>query len=135
MKRLILCLLCLLLLCGCSNTAVQETSLKETTVSEQPTQETLPPELCGVWVSADAGERNMVETITFGEDGSLMVHLDYEGSDYSTIYGTYTVERNTVFCDITEGTTPFQVEYAYRVDGRELYLTDSDGTAQYLRNS
>ncbi len=132
MKRLMICLLCLLFLCGCGDPSVQEPSFEETTL---PVQELIPPELCGVWVSADAGERNMVETITFGEDGSLMVHLDYEGSDYSTIYGTYTVERNTVFCDITGGTTPFQVEYDYRIDGRELYLTDSDGTAQYLRNS
>lgn len=122
-RRLFLLLAALLLLCGCA---------PEHAETEQAQ---LPPELLGVWVSASAGEREMVETITFGADGSLSVHLDYEGSDYSTIYGTYAVEGERVLCDITEGTTPFQVAYTYAVEGRELWLTGDSSTAHYLRSA
>lgn len=134
MKRLIFCILCLsLLLCACARTPTPSDGGTADTAA--PTELSIPQGLAGVWVSAHAGEWNMIETITFGEDGSLSVQLTYEGSDYQTIYGTYTVSGGTIFCDITEGTTPFQIEYTYRIDGRELYLTDEDGEAQYLRNS
>lgn len=135
MKRVLICCLLCLLLCGCS--AQAETTPTETDAlpTESSAAEAIPQDLPGVWVSASAGERNMIETITFGENGSLMVHLDYEGSDYSTVYGTYCIRDGKLVCDITEGATPFQVEYAFRIDGRELYLTDEDGEAHYLRNS
>lgn len=128
MKRLILPLLCvLLLLCGCSAAAQDETS-------DAPIQ-TVDDTLVGIWVSADGGgERGMLETITFGADGSLTVNLRYEGSDYQTIYGTYRADGRTAFCAITEGAEPFEVEYQYRIDGRELFLTNGEKTAQYLRN-
>ena len=128
MKRLILPLLCvLLLLCGCSAAAQDETS-------SAPLQ-TVDDTLVGIWVSADGGgERGMLETITFGADGSLTVNLRYEGSDYQTIYGTYRADGRTAFCAITEGAEPFEIEYQYRIDGRELFLTNGEKTAQYLRN-
>ena len=141
MKRVLICCLLCLLLCGCSGKAAsnpadpQGSSASESIPQESSVPESIPQELPGVWVSASAGERNMIETITFGENGSLMVHLDYEGSDYSTVYGTYCIRDGKLVCDITEGATPFQVEYAFRIDGRELYLTDEDGEAHYLRNS
>ena len=134
MKRLIICCLLCLLLCGCSGKAAAD----PTTDAALPTSaaaEPIPQELPGVWVSASGGERNMIETITFGEDGSLMVHLDYEGSDYSTVYGAYCIREGKLVCDITEGTTPFHKEYTFRIDGRELYLTDDDSEAHYVRNS
>lgn len=133
MKRVLICCLLCLLLCGCSGQAVPQPTETESRVSSAA--EPIPQDLPGVWVSASAGERNMVETITFGDDGSLMVHLDYEGSDYSTVYGTYQIREGKLVCDITEGAAPFQVEYTFRIDGRELYLTDKDGEAHYLRNS
>lgn len=95
----------------------------------------IDPELLGVWVSADEGEREMVERLYFYENGSLVIELDYEGSPYGTLYGTYTVDGHSLLCDITEGTTPYQVTYEYRIDGRMLTLTDDDGPADYLRTS
>ena len=135
MKRLLICCLLCLLLCGCGESAAQESASTASTPQESLAAEPIPQELPGVWVSASGGERDMIEMITFGEYGSLMVHLDYEGSDYSTVTGTYCIKGGKLVCDITEGTTPFQKEYTFRIDGRELYLTDEDGEAHYLRNS
>lgn len=103
--------------------------------AEKPSAD-IPQELLGTWVSADGGgERQMVETITFSSDGSLTVHLDYQGSPYQTISGSFTVEGGTVHCSITEGTAPFDVDYEFTVDGRELYLNSGDRSSHYLRNS
>ncbi len=134
MKRLLILLLILSVLCaaGCSQTPAAETT--EAPVTEL-TEGGIPQDLPGVWTSANAGKLMMSETITFGEDGSLMVTGTYEGSNMGTIYGTYRVVFNTIFCDITEGTTPFSVSYAFHIDGRELVLTDDDGDATYLRTS
>ncbi|MBQ3355897.1 MAG: hypothetical protein IJG45_02110 [Oscillospiraceae bacterium] len=135
MKRLTAAILLLALLCcvGCSRTPATPESTAAP-VTELP-EYGIPQDLPGVWSSADAGKLMMSETITFGEDGSLSVSGVYEGSDMGTIYGTYRVMGNTIFCDITEGATPFKVSYAFRVDGRELVLTDDDGDAHYLRTS
>ena len=134
MKRLFLPLLCaLLLLCGCT-AAQDETSSAPEPTTAQPAQ-TVNDALVGIWVSADGGgEREMLETITFGADGKLSVNLRYEGSDYQTIYGTYRADGKTVHCAITEGAEPFEVAYQYRIDGRELYLDNGETSAQYLRN-
>ena len=134
MKRLLIILLLLSVLCaaGCRQTPATETAAPPDT---ELTEGGIPQELPGVWTSASAGKLMMSETITFGEDGSLMVTGTYEGSDMGTIYGTYRVVFNTIFCDITEGTTPFSVSYSFYIDGRELVLTDDDGDATYLRTS
>lgn len=135
MKRLLIAILLLSVLfaAGCSTSPTQETAVTE--APSEPSEFAIPQELPGVWTSADAGKLMMSETITFGEDGSLTVSGTYEGSDMGTIYGTYRVEHNRILCDITGGTTPYQVSYAFRIDGRELVLTDDDGDATYLRTS
>lgn len=128
----VLLLVVSLLLCvGCEKQPAQ------TEPSTEPTQSsyTIPSELLGIWVSADGGDREMIERLYFYEDGSLIVELDYEGEPYGSLYGTFSVEGHTIHCDITEGTTPYQVSYDYRIDGRELILTDDDGPATYLRTS
>lgn len=134
MKRLLIALLLLSVLfaAGCRQTTARESTAAP--VSEQP-EYVIPQELPGVWTSANIGKLMMSETITFGEDGSLEVSGTYEGSDMGTIYGTYRVMGNTIFCDITEGVAPFKVSYAFHIDGRELVLTDDDGDATYLRTS
>lgn len=135
MKRFLIAiaLLSVLLAVGCAQTP-PTTESTAAPVTELP-EASVPQELPGVWASADAGKLMMSETITFGEDGSLTVSGVYQGSDMGTIYGTYRVVGNTIFCDVTEGTTPFKVSYAFRIDGRELVLTDDDGDARYLRTS
>lgn len=135
MKRILLILLILSVLCAAGCTQAPATEESAAPPVTEMTEGGIPQDLPGVWTSANAGKLMMSETITFGEDGSLMVTGTYEGSDMGTIYGTYRVVFNTIFCDITEGTTPFQVSYSFRIDGRELVLTDDDGDATYLRTS
>ncbi len=132
MKKLIVCLCLVLLLCaGCKTEPTQPTT--EPSVTTTTTAVLIPTELLGSWVSATGGELEMVETITFAEDGSISVSAVYQGTDAGTIYGTYTVAGHSIYCDITQGTTPFSVVYDFRIDGRELTLTDADGPAHYLR--
>lgn len=135
MKQLILCLCLVLLLCtACGKqTPAPTASTTEPTVPTTNEAYFIPTELLGSWASASGGELELVETITFFEDGTMTVSAVYQGSDAGTIYGTYVVQGHSIYCAITEGATPFSVVYDFRIDGRELTLTDEDGTAQYLR--
>ena len=142
MKQLLCCLLLLcVLFVGCETAAdsaessTQIPSEAPQTLPDASDEPEIPQDLPGVWVSADAGKLMLSETITFGEDGSLTVSGTYQGSDAGTVYGTYQVEYNRILCSITGGTTPFDVSYQFRIDGRELILTDDDGEAHYLRTS
>lgn len=132
MKKIgLICLLALLLLsaaCGQARPAATVSEVTEATSA-------VPQELPGVWVSADAGTLDLTETITFYENGNLEVSATYQGKAAGTIYGTYRVEFDTIFCDITEGADPFDITYTFRIDGRELILTDAEGDAHYLRTS
>lgn len=132
---LILLTLAALLLCvGCEK-EITPTQPADSTAPSIGEVMTLPQELLGVWVSADEGERDMVETISFFEDGSMTVELKYQGSDYGMLYGSCTLEGHRLICTITEGASPYTVEYEFRIDGRMLILTDDDGPAEYLRTS
>lgn len=126
-------LLCLTVLMGCEAQPHSDTGGEPS--QTEPTQLQIPQELLGHWVSADEGERQMTESISFYENGSIVVELTYEGELYGTLYGSFTVDGHYIHCDITEGTAPYKVTYEYRIDGRELFLTDDDGIAQYLRTS
>lgn len=134
MKRLFAMILILtaLLCAGCS----KEESKNEST---QPTESTamgqLPRGLEGEWMSASAGERGYTESIIFSADGSLTVSSLKDGVVEQTIYGTFYVDGNKIVFHITEGTTPYQNEFEYTLSGRELFLIDNDGPAQYLRTS
>lgn len=134
---LILSVFALLCFAGCGEEALPPVSEAEPSSTAFSTEEvmTLPQELLGVWVSADEGERQMVETISFYEDGSMTVELKYQGSDYGKLYGTCTLEGHRLICSITDGASPYTVEYEFRIDGRMLILTDDDGPAEYLRTS
>ena len=134
MKKILLialACLCLLLWTGCENKNNQESSK----TAQSSTELSIDPALLGVWTGADPGEREMVESLYFYENGSIIIELSYEGSPYGTLYGTFTVDGHYIICDITEGTEPYQVTYEYRIDGRMLTLTDDDGPANYLRTS
>ena len=135
MKRWLCLILILGLLTavGCSEAAPSE-SLEESSAPPE-TVFSVPQDLPGVWVSASEGQLMLTETITFYENGDLTVSGTYQGSDSGTIYGTYYVENDQIFCDITAGTTPFKVTYTFRIDGRELILSDAEGEAHYLRTS
>lgn len=134
MKRLGIILVLCLLLCACGG-GEAETAAPEETSEEAQAALTIPEDLPGVWVSASAGELNMVETITFYENGEMMVSSVYHDSDMGTIFGTYGVRGHTIYCSITDGIDPYETTYEYQIDGRELTLTDDDGPAHYLRTS
>ncbi len=132
--------LLLLLFCACDNNAQNPSenaqNPENTSITESSQEEFyLDEALFGVWVSADEGERQMVESLFFYESGDMVIQLDYQGSPYGTLYGSYQVEGHSLICQITEGTTPYSVTYDYRIDGRMLILTDDDGPAEYLRTS
>lgn len=134
--RLLVVLLCLCLLfcAGCDSNIAQDSS-NNAHSSQAPTELNIDPALLGVWTGADPGEREMVESLYFYENGSIVIELSYEGSPYGTLYGSFTVDGHYIICDITEGADPYQVTYEYRIDGRMLTLTDDDGPANYLRTS
>ena len=111
MRRAAAALLCLLLLCACA-------------APEQA--DALPQELAGSWVSAGNGD--LIETMTLAQDGTI------SGKDTGTIRGVWHADGQTLFTDIQEGTAPYQAEFIWSVDGRELTLTDDSGTARYVRN-
>ena len=130
---LILCL-CLLLCVGCKDKNAQDSSNNAQNEEETVTL-VIDEALLGVWASAKEGSRDMVETLYFYENGAMIIELRYEGEPYGTLYGSYTIDGHMLRCDITEGTTPYKVDYEYRIDGRMLTLTDDDGPANYLRTS
>lgn len=137
MKRVLILpiLLALLLIWGCGDNAAERIDPSQTDPSLSQELMALPQELLGVWVSADEGERDMVETISFFEDNSLTVELKYQGENYGMLYGYCTIEGHRLTCHIQEGASPYTVEYEFRIDGRMLILTDDDGPAEYLRTS
>jgi len=119
MKRTLAMLLALalLLLCACA-------------APEQA--DALPQELVGSWVSAGNGD--LIETMTLAQDGTISVQCTFRGKDTGTIRGVWHADGQTLFTDIQEGTAPYQAEFIWTVDGRELTLTDDSGTARYVRN-
>ena len=116
-SRLLVCLCLLALLCACA-------------APEQA--DALPQELVGSWVSAGNGD--LIETMTLAQDGTISVQCTFRGKDTGTIRGVWHADGQTLFTDIQEGTSPYQAEFTWAVDGRELTLTDESGTARYVRN-
>ena len=68
------------------------------------------------------------------QDGTISVQCTFRGKDTGTIRGVWHADGQTLFTDIQEGTSPYQAEFIWTVDGRELTLTDDSGTARYVRN-
>lgn len=131
MKRRIFSILIILsLLCcvGCTAETQPETTL--------PSDDSVPAELVGTWSSAESGALDMTETFTFNEDGTLSAYAVYRGSKTQTVSGSFTVSGHTLSCEVSGGVgEPYTVTFEFRIDGRELYLTDADGESQFLRVS
>lgn len=131
---LILLLLTMLLFAACDTQQPQEPT--EPTDTSVPVENSVPQELVGTWSSANSGELDMTETFTFNEDGTLSAYAIYHGTQSSTVTGTFTIVGHTLYCEVTGGVSePYNIEYEFRVDGRELFLTDDDGQSQFLRVS
>ncbi len=129
-KLLILILLALLLLlCACKTRAPADAA---TTAAPH----VIPQELLGTWTSASSGELNLTETFTFYDDGAVYATALLDAEPEKAVNGTYYTAGNKLYCEVTGGVEePYALEYTFRIDGRELLLTDSDGTSQFLRVS
>ena len=75
MKKTLCLLLALLtaalLLAGCA-------ARKDATTAESAA-DGIPQDLVGVWVSANTGEDQIRETITFNDDGTMSASAEYRG--------------------------------------------------------
>ena len=115
MKRIILCLALLgPLLCGCG---------AET------------PALPGVWVNAGqySEGRDFVETMTLREDGSVTVHLEYQGADYATLEGIWTQENGTLAVDFSDEAVKDR-SYSYTLTETTLTLNGGGKEVVYQRS-
>ena len=122
MKRLsaLLLLLCLLLTaCARPDPAATEAAA---------------PALTGAWVNAGqySEGRDFVETMTLREDGSVTVHLEYQGADYATLEGRWTAEGDVLSVDFTDPNTRDR-EYTYALTETTLILTGGGKTVEYVR--
>ena len=124
MKRLLVCLLLCLLLAACG-----ETEISTTAAAEAPA-----PRLTGVWVNAGqySEGRDFVETLTLSEDGTVTVHLEYQGSDYATLTGSWTVSDGILNVDFTDPNTRDRV-YTYALTDTTLTLTGDGKDVEYAR--
>ena len=116
MKRLFVCLLLLcLLLSGCRTPQAA-------------------PALTGIWVNAGqySAGRDFVETLTLNEDGTALVHLDYQGSPYADLAGTWTADGTTLSVDFTDPGTRDRV-YTYALTETTLKLSGGGKDAEYVR--
>ena len=137
MKKTLCLLLALLtaalLLAGC---AARKDAAGDAATAESAA-DGIPQDLAGVWVSANTGEDQIRETITFNDDGTMSVSAEYRGQDAGTISGTFTVKGSVLTCDIDRNASgAFTRVYTFAVDGRELTLDYSEkGPVKYLRVS
>lgn len=140
MKRILILLCILAVLCtGCAGkpaeTKKTAAEKPEEELTEEATAVCAPQGLIGSWISASSGENGYTENITLEEDGFISVELFHDGESQQMISGTYYVKDAEIHYSITEGTAPYEGTFVFRLDGRELFLDDSDGEAHFLRNS
>lgn len=124
MKRIFLCfaLLCVLLAaCG---------------EAEAPTAEPAAPSFVGVWVNAGqySAGHDFVETLTLAADGSVTVHLEYQGADYATLIGTWVEENGILNVDFADPDTKDR-SYTYALTETTLTLSGDGKTANYQRQN
>ena len=116
MKRILSCFALLsLLLCACA---------------EKPA----PSGLIGTWVNAgqyDDG-RDFVETMTLREDGTITVHLEYQGRDYATLEGTWHTEQDVLTVDFTDPNVRDRT-YTCTLSGDRLILAGDEKAVEYSR--
>ncbi len=117
MKRILSCFALLsLLLCACA---------------EKPAS----PGLTGAWVNAGqySEGRDFVETMTLREDGTITVHLEYQGRDCATLEGTWRREAEILTLDFTDPNVRDRT-YTYTLSGDVLTLAGDGKTVEYSRN-
>lgn len=136
MKRMITAVLLIaMLLCGCTaNNAEKPKQQPEESATQQESHITDNP-LLGTWINTGTYENGGAyeEILTVCDDGTVIVTLNYQGTYYTTLTGTYVLAANCFSVTIDSVDEPFSTDYHYAVDGRQLTLTDFKGTYTYLR--
>ena len=134
MKRILICLALLWLLAGC---AVREAAVSVGTDAPPSTPTTTQePVLTGVWVNRGqyTEGRDFVETMTLREDGTALIHLDYQGKDYATLEGRWTAINGMLSVTFRDGETKDRV-YRYTLTDTTLTLTGDGKDVTYERSS
>lgn len=129
-------MLALLLLCGCTTKATPKQTEPQETQNIQNTQnQTQENLLLGTWINTGTYENGSQyeEILTVFDNGTVSVVLNYKGSYYTTLTGSYVLASNCFSVTIDSVEEPFTTDYHYEVDGRQLTLTDFKGTYTYLR--
>lgn len=139
MKKVICLLLAVLVLlvagCTAKPQPTPETQPPQTELPTQPKQFSDDPDIAAVWVNGGTtpdGEE-YVETMTLLEDGRAIVSMQYQGSDYESLFGTYTA-LNSVLTVFIDDEVPYQQTYQYELDANVLTLYDSEKTVTYRRS-
>ncbi|MBR6376281.1 MAG: hypothetical protein IKS05_00790 [Oscillospiraceae bacterium] len=94
------------------------------------------PALAGTWVNVGqySEGRDFVETMTLREDGSVLVHLEYQGADYAALEGSWTAEGDSLAVDFTDPNVRDRV-YRYSLTESTLTLSGDGKDVEYTRLS
>lgn len=128
----------LLLAAGCTaQTGETKTTTEETAqpTQQMPQQFSDDPQIAAVWINAGqySDGKDFVETMSLLSDGTAIIHMDYQGEDYETLFGTYTALQGvlTVTIDADE---PYRKVYQYDLDANILTLYGNEKTVTYRRS-
>ena len=93
------------------------------------------PSLIGTWVNAGqySDGHDFVETMTLAPDGTVTVHLEYQGRDYATLTGSWAEESGVLQVDFTDPGTKDR-SYSYAVTETTLTLTGGGKDVTYQRD-
>ena len=90
--------------------------------------------LAGTWVNRGQYEegKDFVETMTLRDDGTAVIHLEYQGRDYQTVEGNWTETEGKLRFSFPDGSARDRV-YDYTLDGDTLTFTGGGKTVTYQR--
>ncbi len=127
----------LALLAGCASKAPSSDFDTVPSGQEQPAPTQAADRLLGTWENQGQYEegKDFVETMTLSDDGSAIIHLEYQGSDYATISGAFTADETTLTVHITSTQEPYDREYTYTLSGNQLELVGNGKTVNYVKLS
>lgn len=130
MKRiLIFLMLSAVLLAGCTTQTAQPTEPTETAQLDEQLV------LVGSWRNEGqySEGHEFVETMTLDRGGVCTIHLEYQGSDYQTLEGTYIVSDGMLYTALDDNGGTVNRNFKYTLDGDTLLLESANKEVTYLR--